>query len=179
MNKELLIGQLNALPIAQYEFFRTEELVFSERIRTICQTECPRYGKSWACPPGVGSVEECVEKCLSYPDGLLIVTLTEVSDIANMQEALATRPAHEHITHKVAELLRTQGLQVYGLSTESCAVCEQCTYPEAPCRHKEQMFPCVESHGIVVTDLAEAYGIEYQYGNQVVTWFSLLLYREG
>ena len=25
--------------------------------------------------------------------------------------------------------------------------------------------------------LAEKYGIEYQYGNNVVTWFSLLLFR--
>lgn len=177
MNRERLEAQLTELPIAQYEFFQTDELLFSERIRIVCETECPRYGKSWACPPGVGTVEECREKCLSYPNGLLISTLTEVSDIANMEEALATRAPHEEITHKVAELLRRQGLQVYGLSTESCAVCAECTYPDAPCRHKDRMFPCVESHGIVVTDLAEKYGIEYQYGNNIVTWFSLLLYR--
>lgn len=178
MNREFLEQKLSELPIAQYEFFRTDELLFSERIRTVCEMECPRFGKSWACPPGVGSVEECKERCLSYPNGLLIVTLTEVSDIANMEQTLATRPAHEKLTHQVADLLRNQGANVYGLSTESCAVCETCTYPNAPCRHKEQMFPCVESHGIIVTDLAEKYGIEYQYGNQIVTWFSLLLYRE-
>ena len=178
MNKEQLITQLSELPLAQYEFFRTEELLFSERIRTVCEMECPRFGKSWACPPGVGSVEECRERCLRYPNGLLIVTLSEVSDISNMEETLATRPAHEALTHQVAELLRAQGALVYGLSTESCAVCEKCTYPDAPCRHREQMFPCVESHGIIVTDLAEKYGIEYQYGNQIVTWFSLLLYQE-
>ncbi len=178
MNKELLLAQLAELPIAQYEFFRTEELMFSERIRSVCETECPRYGKSWACPPGVGTVEECRKKCLSYPNGLLISTLTEVSDIANIEETLATRPTHEAITHQVAKLLRAQGLQVYGLSTESCAVCEQCTYPNAPCRHKDRMFPCVESHGIIVTNLAEQYGIEYQYGNNIVTWFSLLLFKE-
>ncbi len=177
MNIELFSQQLAELPLAQYEFFQTQELVFSERIRTVCELECPRYGKSWACPPGVGTVEECRKKCLSYPNGLLISTLAEVSDISNMEETLATRAPHEAITRKVAQLLRKQGAQVYGLSTESCAVCEQCTYPQSPCRHTDQMFPCVESHGIIVTDLAEKYGVEYQYGSNIVTWFSLLLYR--
>ena len=93
-----------------------------------------------------------------------------------MEETLATRPAHEAVTRQVRQLLLEQGVRPYVLSTESCATCEKCTYPDAPCRHPEQMFPCVESHGIVVTALAERFGVEYQYGNNVVTWFSLLLY---
>ena len=122
-------------------------------------------------------MEECRARCLSYPQGLLISTLTEVEDISDMEQTLTTRPAHEAVTHQVAELLRAQGAAVYGLSSESCAICTQCSYPGAPCRHPDRMFPCVESHGIVVTALAEKYGIEYQYGNNVVTWFSLLLFR--
>lgn len=176
MNREALEAKLAALPIAQYVFFETAELEFSERIRTVCRMECPRYGKSWACPPGVGTVDECRARCLAHPHGLLISTLTEVEDISDMEQTLATRPAHEAVTHQVAALLRAEGVKVLGLSSESCAICPQCTYPDAPCRHPEKMFPCVESHGIVVTALAEKYGIEYQYGGNVVTWFSLLLF---
>ena len=178
MNRELLEQQLSELPLAQYEFFETEELEFAERIRVICETECPRYGKTWACPPAVGTVEQCKERCLRYPHGLLITSLAEVSSISHIEECLATRPAHEAMTHKIIELMEAQGAQVYGLSTESCAVCERCTYPNAPCRHKDQMLPCLESHGIVATALADKYGIEYLYGPQVVTWFSILLFRE-
>ncbi len=178
MNRAALEAQLAQLPLAQYAFFPTSDLTFSERIRTVCRTECPRYNSTWACPPAVGSVAQCRARCLSYPEGLLLVTLTEVEDIADMEQTLATRPAHEALTRQVAALLRAQGLSVYGLSTESCAVCETCAWPDAPCRHPELMFPCVESQGIVVTELAERYGIEYQYGNNVVTWFSLLLFRE-
>lgn len=177
MNRAALEAQLAELPIAQYEFFRTEELEFSQRIRTVCEQECPRYGKTWACPPAVGTVDECRRRCLGYPDGLLISTLTEVADLSNMELTLATRPAHEDVTHAVAELLRAQGMEVLGLSTDSCALCAACAYPGAPCRHPERMFPCVESHGVVVTQLAERYGVAYQYGGNIVTWFSLLLYR--
>ena len=59
MDRALLERQLARLPLAQYEFFETDELEFSERIRTVCEVECPRYGKTWACPPAVGRVEEC------------------------------------------------------------------------------------------------------------------------
>ena len=37
----------------------------------------------------------------------------------------------------------------------------------------------MESHGILITDTAERYGIDFQAGNNIVTWFSLILYREG
>ena len=176
MDRKRLEEQLSALPIVQYEFFRTEDLVFTPRVRTVCQLECRRYGTSWACPPGVGTVEACKARCLSYPEGLLIVTMTEVEDIADIDETLATRGPHEEITRQVHRMMRDQGAEVYVLSTESCAICQRCTYPEAPCRHPERMYPCVESHGILVTDLGERVGLPFQSGGNIVTWFSLLLY---
>lgn len=178
MDKEQLAQQLCELPIVQYEFFETCELTFSDRVRYICRTECPQYGKSWACPPGVGTVEECRERCLQYPHALLITTMTEIEDIADIEATLATRAPHEEVTRQVNALVRSQGIDTYVLSTESCAVCDSCTCPDAPCRHPERMYPCVESHGILITDIAERFGIDFQAGGNIVTWFSLILYRE-
>lgn len=175
LNKEVLEQQLLELPLYQYAFIKTEELTFTERVRQVCR-ECPMYGGSWACPPAVGTVEECRERCLRYPEFLLISTVTEVEDIANMELTLETRADHEAITRQVAAMVREQGVEPYVLSTESCSICAKCTYPDGPCRHPNQMFPCVESHGILVTELAERYGIEFFNGN-IVTWFSLILYR--
>ena len=59
MDRKLLEEQMSTLPIVQYEFFDTDELVFTDRVQAVCEMECPQYGKSWACPPGVGTVEEC------------------------------------------------------------------------------------------------------------------------
>lgn len=176
MDKALLEEQLAELPLYTYFFFSTEELEFSDRIRWICEHECPMYGKSWACPPGVGTVEQCKGKCLGYRQGLCVSTIVEVPDISDIQCCLDTRGDHEAVTEEVAALLRQQGVEPYILSTESCAVCETCAYPHAPCRRPERMHPCVESQGIVLSQLAERYGIEFQYGDNVVTWFSLLLY---
>lgn len=177
MNQEALELGLAQLPLLQYEFFSPEELEFSPRIRHVCQSECPMYGKTWACPPAVGEVDDCRAKCLGYGHALCITTVTEVRDIADLDETLSTRAGHEAVTHQTEALLRQCGAAaVYVLSTEACAQCERCTYPDEPCRHPERMYPCVESHCIVVTDLAERYGIEFLSGNCVV-WFSILFYN--
>ena len=178
MDRELFERQLSELPIVQYEFLETAELTFSPRVRSVCETDCQRYGTSWACPPAVGTVEECRERCLSYPHALLITTMNEVDDIEDLPGTLETRKDHEEITRQVSELLRGQGAETYPLSTESCAVCRECAYPDGPCRHPERMFPCVESHGILIIDTAERFGIPFQVGGNIVTWFSLILYRE-
>lgn len=176
LNRNALEQQLSQLPLFQYEFLKSEELVFTERVRHVCETECPMYGKTWACPPAVGTVSACRERCLAYPELLMISTVTEVQDSANIEETVATRGEHEAVTHQVAEMVKAQGCDVMALSTEACAICEHCAYPNAPCRHPDRMFPCVESHGILVTDIAEKHGMDFFNGN-IVTWFSLIFYR--
>ena len=177
MNMELLEQQLSELPLYIYDFFDPRELEFSSRIRWICEHECPMYGKSWACPPGVGTVDTCRQVCMAYDHCLLISSIVEVRDIADMEETLATRPDHEALTEQVRELMKAQGVDPFILSTEACTVCERCAILDGePCRFPEKMHPCVESHGINVVDVLEKRGLGFQFGANVVTWVSLLFY---
>ena len=41
MNRERLEAKLSELPLYIYDFIDPRELEFSERIRWICQNECP------------------------------------------------------------------------------------------------------------------------------------------
>ena len=177
IDKKLLEEKLAELPLYIYEHIDPKGLEFSQRIRWICEHECPMYGRTWACPPGVGSVESCKGKCLGYENCLMISTVAEVSDIADIQETLATRPDHEAVTNQAGELLRSLGAKPYILSTEACAECERCAILDGqPCRFPERMHPCVESHGINVIPTLEACGLEFQQGGNLVTWVSLLFY---
>ena len=179
LNRELLENQLAEYPLFAYGFVDPKTLDFTQRVRYICQSECPMYGKSWACPPAVGSVEECKAKCMNFTDCLMIATITEVADIANLEETLATRGDHEALTNEIAALLRQQGIAPYILSTEACAECERCAYLDGqPCRFPERMHPCVESHGINVVPAMEQLGIPFISGENLVTWVSLLLFTE-
>ena len=179
MNMELLEQQLSELPLYIYDFFDPRELEFSSRIRWICENECPMYGKSWACPPGVGTVDTCRQVCMAYDHCLLISSIVEVRDIADMEETLATRPDHEALTEQVRELMKAQGVDPFILSTEACTVCERCAILDGePCRFPDRMHPCVESHGINILGLLDEMGLSFQYGENVVTWFSLLFFNE-
>ena len=177
MDKALLESQLAEFPLFAYGFIDPKELDFTERVRYICSTECPMHGKTWACPPAVGTVAECKRKCLDYQECLMIATITEVSDIANIEEALATRGDHEAITTDVAALMEAQGIMPYILSTEACALCERCAWLDGqPCRFPKKMHPCVESHGINVIPALEMVGVPFISGENLVTWVSLLFF---
>ena len=177
MSIEQIEARLAELPLYCYHFFEPKELEFSDRIRWICEHECPMYGKSWACPPGVGEVAVCEKKCRSFENCLMIATITEVHDISNIEETLATRPEHEKTTNQVRDILREEGLRPYVLSTEACAVCERCAFLDGlPCRLPGKMHPCVESHGINIVPIMERCGLEFQFGQNMVTWVSLLFF---
>ena len=168
---------LAELPLYFCGYIDPKFIEFSERIRHICSAECPMHNQTWACPPAVGEVAQCQSKCRSYGHCLMIGTITEVNDIANMEETLNTRPAHEEVTNAVRDLFREQGVEPYILSTEACNICDRCAWLDgAPCRYPDRMHPCVESHGINLIPTLEENGLEFQYGDNIVTWYSLLFF---
>lgn len=179
IDKERLEAELSELPLYAYFYLNPQKLEFSDRIRWICQNECPMYGKSWACPPGVGEVATCKGKCLGYNNCLVIGTITETEDIADVEAALKTRPEHEAVTNQVRDMMRAQGVEPYILSTEACAECDRCAILDGePCRMPERMHPCVESHGINLIPTLEENGLDFQYGGNIITWYSLLFFND-
>ena len=167
---------MSEYPICEYAFLTPSEIPFRRQVRHICETECPRYGTSWSCPPAVGTVEECRARCLEFGNALIFTTIAEEVDIEDMSAMLATRREHEAVTTELRDRMADFCGEMLVLSTESCAICEKCAYPYAPCRHPELMFPCIESYGILVTKLADDFGITFMNQGNVVTWFSLILY---
>ena len=165
-------------PIFEYRILNTGDLSVEERVRIVCQQECERYGSTWACPPAVGTLKECEERIRKFGQAVFFSSVAEVSDLMNMEEMLSTRHAHEDLTGQVGEFLKKEGFQIYILSTESCDICPKCAYKEGkPCRYPDRMHPCLESHGVVVSDIVEEQGMEYNLGGNTILWFSLILIR--
>lgn len=177
MDRFLLEQQLTQLPLYQYAFFKPEELPFSERVQQVCRLECPMYGKSWSCPPAVGTVAQCRQQCLSYDDALLMVTVQEVLDSSNLTETLKTKPFHTAQVRQVRQLLETQGMDTLCLSGDACDCCRQCAYPEQACRQPDRQMPCLEGYGVVVSDLAQRYGVPFPPENGLVFWYAVILFR--
>ena len=178
MIKQRIEEKIGEIPLVQFEWISPKEISFKEEVRQICKMECPMYGNSWSCPPAVGTVSECREQCMKYEGVFLFTTIAEVSDIANFDEALASRAEHEKITRSLGKLFQEEGVETLLLSSESCAICKECSYCEGkPCRYPEYMIPCIESYGILVTAIAEAYEIPFLENYQTIQWFGMIFYR--
>ena len=167
---------LQELPILQYAVLPVSEVTFEQRIRYVCEHECPQYNTSWSCPPAVGTVEECRERCNAYTNCFLFSTISEVRDISDMEETLSTRMEHEEITREVVKLFHSFYGEVIALSTESCAVCSKCTWPDAPCRFPDKLYPSMEACGLFVSKICKQCGMEYNNGPDTITFFSCILF---
>lgn len=177
MIQEDIEKQLLNFPLYDYAFFDTEAIIFTKAVRTICEgNDCGMYGRRWVCPPVIGSIDECIERVKQYRHAFMFSTVTEVADSFDLDGCVKQRGEHEAITYEVAELFREKTDNPYILST-GCIPCETCTYPNAPCRYPQRAFPTIESHGILIMQMAEKQGINYDCGQNIVTYFSLILYN--
>ncbi len=177
MKQEEMEKILCEYPVADYRFFSPNDLTFSDRIRTVCKQECRMYNKSYSCPEAVGTPEECKARCLKYNSGLIFSSVAPVEDSSIMELTLATKPAHEELTREIKKRAEEIYGEVYTLSADACSICDECAYPASPCRNPDKMLPCIESHTIVVTELTEKLGMEFFFGANIVTWFSMLLFN--
>jgi predicted metal-binding protein len=126
----------------------------------------------------VGTLEECEARIHSYPEAVFFSSVAEVSDLMNMEEMLSTRHAHEKLTDEVRDFLEREGYETLTLSTESCDICEDCAYLHGePCRFPKRMHPCLESYGVVVSEIVESEQMEYNLGGNTILWFSMVLFR--
>ena len=159
--KEKFDEFISQYPIFEYRVLDTGDIKVQSRVRTICKQECERYGSTWACPPAVGELSECEKKIRSYPKAVFFSSVAEVSDIMN-----------------VRDFLEGEGYETFTLSTESCDFCERCAYLDGkPCRFPEHMHPCLESYGVVVSEIVEKEAMEYNLGGNTILWFSMVLIR--
>lgn len=164
--------------IAQYGTIKTSEIPFLPFIREICQGNgCGQYGKTWACPPAVGTFEACRSRCLEYEKALVFSAVYPLADSFDYEGMMAGHRAFKALCDRLYALAKPALSHFLLLSNEGCTRCKSCTYPDSPCRMPERLFPSVEGFGIHVGQLAEKAGLNYINGENTVTYFGVLLYH--
>jgi predicted metal-binding protein len=175
--EETILRNREQLKINEYAFLESHQVLFSHEVRSLCERNaCGLYSKSWACPPSVGSIEHCQNRCSEFHDAVVFNSLSPLlkkNDVSGWHEA---RRMHEAITEEVVKIFRPSVDCILALSTEGCMVCETCSYPNSPCRFPERMFPAIEGFGINVIQLAKTCGIKYHNGPYTVTYFSAIFF---
>lgn len=152
-------------------------LEYYPEIREICKgNACGKYGTSWACPPGVGSLEECRVRCEKYETMLLFTKKYDLEDSFDFEGMMEGKDDFKNQVNifdkKVKDILSDYFL----FSNEGCEKCEKCTYPDVPCRFPKQLHPSLEGYGFNVSELAKNAEIKYHNGMNTVTYFGALLF---
>ena len=156
----------------------TDRLALHEEVRRACEANtCGSYGSCWACPPAVGTLGECRERCLRY-ERLQVFSraylLEDAFDFEGMADALAD---FKQRVIAVAPAIRAEAKSPLILSNEGCGLCARCTWPDAPCRFPDRCFHSIEGYGFVVSELARDAGIAYNNGPGTVTFLGGVLYN--
>lgn len=175
-HKAVIGSLIDDFPICEYFYLSPKDLIFSDKVRYICRHDCPRYGRSWACPPAIWPVEQAIGECFSYDCVFLFTTVAEETDTADLTACLKARREHELLTLELKKRFEEQFGKVLALST-GCMLCEECAYPDAPCRHPDQRLSAIESHGILVMETASRLGVTLDYGGNTVTYLSLIFFN--
>lgn len=167
------------LHIHQFGFIKTKQLVINQGVRDLCvMNACGCYGTNWRCPPGVGTVEECREKIMNYENVFIFTSKHDIEDSYDFEGMMDAKDVHEelskHIVAYFKELYPQDKLILSG--DGACGKCASCTYPDAPCRFPDDVYPTVESYGVEVYKMAQAAGINYINGVNTVTYFGCIMF---
>lgn len=163
--------------IHEYGLLSTADIPFEQEIRKICEDNaCRLYGTTWACPPAVGTVNECRARCLQYQTAMVFNAVYPLEDSFDYEGMLQGHGDFKDLCDRLYTLAKTHLCKFLLLSNEGCKRCGNCTYPSAPCRQPERLFPSLEGFGIHVAQLADRANIKYVNGTNTVTYFGMLLY---
>jgi len=147
-------------------------------VRKICEgNSCRNYAASWACPPAVGTIEECKARVNQYEKMLLFsqsYRLKNSFDLKGMIESLYDFKKLVDLFQKNLDNTLSEYLL---LSNEGCGRCSVCTYPDAPCRFPDLLHHSLEGYGFMVHELAKEAGMRYNNGANTVTYFGALLFH--
>ncbi|PKM71538.1 MAG: hypothetical protein CVU91_13335 [Firmicutes bacterium HGW-Firmicutes-16] len=58
--------------ICEFYYLGLDDLIFSDKVRYICEDECPHHGKSWACPPAIDSIKRRTKECQAFEHSLCL-----------------------------------------------------------------------------------------------------------
>lgn len=153
-----------------------DTLAVLPEVRKMCeQNTCGRYGKSWSCPPGCGSLSETQEKIARYHEGILLQTVGDLEDEFDGEGMMEAENRHKESLLRMRELMEEEYPNALFLGAGSCTVCKKCTYPDAPCRFPEKRISSMEASGLLVLDVCKKNGMTYYYGSDKISYTSCVL----
>jgi predicted metal-binding protein len=151
----------------------TSTLVLRTEARDMCAAgKCKSYNKSWVCPPACGTFEEIYAKFSGYTKGLIVQTTAELEDNFDYESMQNASAQQKERFAGFREVLAKRWPKLIALTSGSCKLCDECTWPDNPCRFPDEAIMSMEAAGLIVSDVCKANSIDYYYGPKTLTYTS-------
>ena len=162
------------------EYFRGEEIVRNPVFRDICRTNaCGRYGRCYMCPPDIGDIEEAMEKIRTFPHVIVYQSISHLEDSFDFEGMMEAGERHGHISGRFHLAVKDLLTQPWLHLSSGCRLCARCAkMDDLPCRHPEIALGAVEGYGVDVYQTVKNSSLKYVNGENTVTYFGMLFYRE-
>ena len=165
---------------AESGFVAIENLKYYTEIRKICEgNSCRNYAATWACPPAIGTLDECRARINRYDRMLLFSKIYSLEDAFDFEGMMEGMRDFKQLGDCLQENIKNNLSEFMILSNEGCGRCATCTYPDAPCRFPQLLHHSLEGYGLIVSELAKEAGIRYNNGSNTVTYFGALLFSDS
>lgn len=151
-------------------------LVVRSEVRDMCASDkCQSYGKSWACPPGCGSIEEYQTMIAGMSTCYVAQTVMKLEDEFDVETMLEAAEKNRSRFDELREILAQCAPEAKILASGTCSLCSSCTYPDAPCRFPERRLVSMEAAGLVVSDVCVSAGVAYNHGKNTIAYTGCVL----
>ena len=162
------------------DIIRQDQIVLSSEFRSLCEmNSCGNYGRTYTCPPAVGSVGELMEQVRGYDRALLYQTVAELEDSFDVEGMIEGGKRHSEVCQNVRRALPSELGPVLHLAGGGCRLCERCAMQDKlPCRHPEAALPSLSAYGVDVCSTSRSSNMKYINGQNTVTYFGLVLFKE-
>lgn len=109
---------LREIGITSFGVILTSEIAFSGEVRSYCEgNACRNYGATWACPPAVGTVEECRERVRRFERALVFASAYRLEDSFDFEGMAEGHRDFKAVCDRLYERCRGEFLL---LSNEGC-----------------------------------------------------------
>lgn len=160
-------------------YVAVSNLKFYDEIRRICEENtCRNYATSWACPPAIGTIDECRARVSRFDRMLLISRAYKIEDSFDFEGMAEAGKDFKRLVDRFQKNIENVLSGYLLLSNEGCFRCAKCTYPDAPCRFENRLHHSIEGYGFIVSELAREANIRYNNGPNTVTYFGAVLFNE-
>lgn len=177
-NSDRLIEDALNAGFSQACILNLQALVFMPEVRDMCSADkCHSYNKNWRCPPACGTIEDAAKLVSEYSHGILVQTIGQMEDEFDYETIQATGEKHKTNFQLLVENLKNEYGDILPMGAGTCSLCENCSYPDAPCRFPEKSITSMEAYGLWVSRVCELSNIPYNNGKDTITFTSCYLLK--